>query len=126
MTETTPLSGKKIWSSGPSASTRICSRRKGTCSRYGISRLRSREDKASKSLFRGHLDSAFILSQAAGYALVPRRSVSIRGHLRCAQGKSVLRDAPQMGGGAGSCLASTLSGWQGWGGHERLGCLGPL
>src|SRR5438105_6755366 len=61
MTETTPLSGKKIWSSGLSASTRICSRRQGTCSRRDISFLRSREGKASKSRLRGNSDKTFIL-----------------------------------------------------------------
>src|SRR5262249_38540932 len=62
MTETTPLSGKKTWSSGLSTSTRICSRRQGRCSRCNVSFLRSRGGKASKSRLRGNLDKTFILS----------------------------------------------------------------
>src|SRR5213080_4450895 len=62
MTEMTPLSGKKIWSSGLSASTKICSRRQGACSRCNISLLRSRGGKASKSRLRGNLAKTFILS----------------------------------------------------------------
>src|SRR5262245_36867031 len=81
MTETTPLSGKKTWSSELSASTRICSRRQGTCSRYDISLLRSREGNASNSRLRGNLDKKFMLSQNPGSAPVPERVVSLRREL---------------------------------------------
>src|SRR5262249_38543017 len=78
MTETTPLSGKKTWSSGLSASTRICSRRQGTCSRCDISRLRSREGKASKSRLRGNLDKPFILSTRSRICAGSKRGASLQ------------------------------------------------
>ena len=74
----TPLSGKKTWSSELSASMRTCSRWQRMCSSSGMSRLRLREGRASKSRLRGRSDKAFIALNRAGIALVPRGSAVCR------------------------------------------------
>src|SRR5207245_8290858 len=73
-TETTPLSGKKTWSSELSASMRTCSRWQRMCSSSGMSRLRLREGSASKSRLRGQSDKAFMTLNRAGIALVPKET----------------------------------------------------
>jgi len=55
-TEITPLSGKNMWSSELSASMRTCSRWQGMYSRSGMSRLRLRDGRASKSRLRGQFE----------------------------------------------------------------------
>jgi hypothetical protein len=62
----------KTWSSGLSASMRICSRRQRMCSSSGMSSLRLRDGSASKSRLRGHFDKAFIPLSRDGY----RRQIS--------------------------------------------------
>jgi hypothetical protein len=52
-TETTPLSGKKTWSSALSGSIRTCAHSQRICSRSVISRLRLRGNSASKSRLPG-------------------------------------------------------------------------
>src|ERR1700730_17259408 len=71
-TETTPLSGKKTWSSELSASMRTCSHWQRMCLSSGMSRLRLREGSASKSRLRGQFDKSFIPLNRARLALVPR------------------------------------------------------
>src|ERR1700730_6840366 len=81
-TETTPLSGKKTWSSALSASIRICARWQRICSSSGMSRLRLRAGSASKSRLRGQFDEAFTLCNRARLALVPRESHFVRRYER--------------------------------------------
>src|ERR1700730_9932864 len=73
-TETTPLSGKKTWSSELSASMRICARWQRICSSSGMSRLRLRDGRASKSRLRGQFDEAFIPLNRAHDAVDDARS----------------------------------------------------
>src|SRR5665213_2656349 len=63
--EMTPLSGKKTCLSGLSASMRTCSLWQRTCSSSGMSRLRSRDGRASKSRLRGEFDEALMLFNRA-------------------------------------------------------------
>src|ERR1700730_8830071 len=70
-TETTPLSGKKTWSSELSASMRTCACWQRMCSSSGISRLRLRGGRASKSRLPRHFDETFIPLNRAWSALVP-------------------------------------------------------
>src|SRR5215211_2106446 len=51
---------------------RTCSRWQRMCSSSGISRLRLRGGRASKSRLRGHFDETFIPLNRARFALVPR------------------------------------------------------
>src|SRR3984893_10502845 len=73
-TETTPLSGKKTWSSELSASMRTCSLWQRMCSSSGMSRLRLRDGSASKRRFRGQFDKAFMSYNRARFRVVPRES----------------------------------------------------
>src|SRR5580698_769470 len=70
-TETTPLSGKKTWSSALSASIRTCARWQLICSRSVISRLRLRGGSASKSRLRGQFDKAFTAIRSRSVRLRP-------------------------------------------------------
>src|SRR5580692_1651049 len=81
-TETTPLSGKKTWSSALSASIRICARWQRICSSSGISRLRLRAGSASNSRLWGQFDEVFTLCNHARLALVPRESYFVRRYER--------------------------------------------
>src|ERR1051326_2273697 len=73
-TETTPLSGKNTWSSELSAFIRTCPRWQGMRSSSGISRLRLRDGRASKSRLRGQFDNAFIPSNRARFASFPDKT----------------------------------------------------
>ena len=57
---------------------RTCSRWQRMCSSSGISRLRLRAGRASKSRLRGQFDKAFTPLNRARCTLVPRRSASRR------------------------------------------------